>query len=851
MSTVRIIHPASLPPETYRDPLRVALRGGRRSVRWIVPTATLARHLRNELAREGLLVRPSAISTLSALVDELTPQVRVAGAGELRLFIRATLRAWAPPRWSRILARPGLEESLATLVGEMDSAGYSPADLAATADLLRRTWTDAELFLDFYQRLEESLHTRGLVLRSARLAQATGRLFRHGLPGVTHVFLEGFFRFTEPEIALLDALRRHAAVEIVLPDWPGAAPTRAKLTQRGFTEQATDWPIPQPVRTIVAAGSFENEVHEIARRILHARQSGRAFRDLGIIVRRDHPYVPALRTALARFGIPARFFFVPRATASSVFRYAATLVRAASSGWNHEILLDLIRYPESGFAPGPDRDTLDHRLRQALPGAGWLDLLDPPPAAWIALDAVRDASLPPREWATALSAAIPDLAELLALVAEALEESPLPLPAFWEECHAVAAQTDLRDEAQSSDAVAVLDAYEARQWRLPVMFTAGLLEGEFPRHPVEEPLFPDSLRRSLRDFGLTLRTLDDQQLEEKFLFELAVSRATEHAVLTHPRFNRQGEPTLASFGLQDLSAPIEEAGRTILRPTPLEDPAPSPVPQLPPELVAARHATFSPTNIDSYLQCPFQFFGRRTLKLEAPPARVEHRLDALLEGRIVHEVLARWQQDPSLDLDHAFTPVFERLCREHRVEPGLRCELSRVNMRRHLRDFAEHFSPRPGGVPRFESPLEFELAPGVRIRARIDRLDCFPDGSTDVYDFKYSTASGVAQRLKSESPTVQGGLYALGVEHEPGRKVSSFHYVALREQSRTSGWTEPIAIDELKEKARFQTLEAVEGIRSGDIRVEPRNRTTCDYCELRDACRIRAVQSAEGVAAEA
>src|ERR1700722_3439824 len=51
--------------------VRVALRAGScRDVRLLVPTATLAQHLRNELAREGFVFPHSVVQTLNGLIGE-------------------------------------------------------------------------------------------------------------------------------------------------------------------------------------------------------------------------------------------------------------------------------------------------------------------------------------------------------------------------------------------------------------------------------------------------------------------------------------------------------------------------------------------------------------------------------------------------------------------------------------------------------------------------------------------------------------------------------------------------------------------------------------------------------------
>jgi hypothetical protein len=48
---------------------RKALRNGNHAVRLLVPTATMAQHLQNQVAREGFVFAPSLIQTLSHFVE--------------------------------------------------------------------------------------------------------------------------------------------------------------------------------------------------------------------------------------------------------------------------------------------------------------------------------------------------------------------------------------------------------------------------------------------------------------------------------------------------------------------------------------------------------------------------------------------------------------------------------------------------------------------------------------------------------------------------------------------------------------------------------------------------------------
>ena len=143
------------------------------------------------------------------------------------------------------------------------------------------------------------------------------------------------------------------------------------------------------------------------------------------------------------------------------------------------------------------------------------------------------------------------------------------------------------------------------------------------------------------------------------------------------------------------------------------------------DAVARKHRVMRVTAVESYAQCPFQFFGRHTLKLEEPPKRPEDRLDARVQGNIVHQVVAEWQRAPQ-PIVPLFERVFAEICRQEDVAPGYRTESLRVRMRADLERFAGGPGQPAGPGTRIEEPFQFALAESLEIRGRIDRMDCRP-----------------------------------------------------------------------------------------------------------------------------
>ncbi len=814
--------------------------------RIIVPTATMAEHLRHQLARDGRLVRDSQVVTLATLVSEFAATEAQVSPGELQVVIRRTLARFRSRRWQPLLATPGFASTLASLASEIDAAGYSSQDLGATADLLRRMHPDAEEFVRFYQQLETEVRQAGRALRGWRLAAATTRVYREGCPPVAWL-CDGFFTLTEGEIALLDAARRHVPVTITLPDAEPSARACRLLEQRGFEVERCAYLSPTAAislaTTLSTGHSFENEVTRIAAAILACRASGRPYREIGVVVRAAEPYVSALRTACERFGIPARFYFARQMVVTPAFQYVDALAQAAISNWDQRLLLTCVRRGEADL--GGRRDEIDFELQKRIPANGMPNLADlllftPFLETLERLEEQRERSLLPAVWEKLFAAESPGLADLLASVTAILPERAISLTTYWADVRAMAAGTPVREVDRRRDVVHVMDAHEARQWRLPVVFCAGLLEGTFPQHPSEDALFPDLVRRQLNEMGLALRTMADRQAEERFLFTVATTRATAELHLSYPRFDRLGERTLPAFALEKLRA-TEWDSRAILpfvdhqynaaRASRMVDE------RLRMEL-ATRHSAASPSGIETFLKCPFQFFGRYTLRLATAPPEPGERLDALVQGNIVHELLARLSNRGSRTMEELFDEVYERICRERNIPPGYLSEVERLKMLRHLRTFEHDFKPAPGGEPHLEERLAFACGSDLQIKARIDRYDVFPEGTVAAYDYKYSTAANVSKRQDSEQ-YVQGGLYLLGLEELYQLRPRSFHYIALRDSAKKTGWEDQASLREMIHRARTLTREVIGRVRDGEIAVAPLDRELCKYCDFETACRVR------------
>jgi ATP-dependent helicase/DNAse subunit B len=765
--------------------LRDAARMGGAGARLLVPTATLRRHLQNQLAREGCVLRADTVQTLSDFVQPFFGTTAQAPDSVVYLAVEEAVRRLDRAEFRPVALTPGFCASLARSIAEFSSAGCD-------SKRLRASLPEAELaapFLAIYKDVETTLERRDLALRARCLQLAAARIAAEGLGGIRAIWLDGFHALSDPELEVVSALGRHAELSLTLDS--GAAPElRARLARMGFVEQLMPRLRATPVVAVVRAASPEREADEIARRILVQAASGRPLREIGVIVR-PKAYQPILRTAFHRFGIPARFYFDQPLDRHPVTRLLAGAIRAMLGGWDHLETLAVLRLAPR-FAASGAMDSFDFAVREQAPGTGLGALKElaiengaksllPLLGELAALEEWRSFVLLPKDWARRFSTlrnlfspAVPaadtadrELVEMwrgqaaaLRAFDEALGEAALALePAveialepFSNALEAVLRLKPLRPGDARANVVHVLEAHEARQWVLPIVFACGLAERQFPQAHRPDAFFSDEVLRRLRSAGIRVRTAADAEREERALFDSAIARATVLVTLSYPESSGREESKLPS-SLSRRLRPARRGGSGWLRARAFRAHCVSRVRYRARSVllraIEEKTAQVSPTSLESYLQCAFQYFGRHTLKLKTRAPRPDERLDFLAQGTIVHDVLKSWW-DEGGDIAALFEEAFESAVEKLGIPTAYHTERLRNAMRDDLVAFAADTQwPRAGFRSRTEVDLLFPLAEGIRIRGRLDRLDEAGDGRAFVFDYKYSERAKRAQEART------------------------------------------------------------------------------------------------------
>ena len=854
-------------------------------LRLLVPTATLAQHAQNELARQGFVFSGRVIQTLNAFIDDRCGDILQTPKPAFTLIVERAVRSLGRAEFANVLDFPGFVASLSNTIDEFSAAGCDSARLASHVPRGPHAAPLAEAFLAVYREVERELARRNLALRASRIEAAAQRIASGGAGTLRTVWLDGFHALPEPELHLISTLAKHADATIALSDF-AAEGTLESLKKIGFTEERLPSRRARPATILVKAPNLEREAEEIARRILAQAADGRPFREMAVIVRAREPYLPILRSTFARFAIPARFYFPDDLEEHAAVRFLSGAIDAMLSNWDHARTLAALRLAPR-FADSNAMDRFDFDVRERIPNGGLQSLealagdneqLRALIASFAKLEDWRNLALPPRDWAARFQSlrnlfkpprpaepADYDLTLLYRSQSAALDAfdaavdeasrdlspagiaQPVSLADFWTTAKSILRLTPLRVRDGRRNAVQVLSAHEARQWSLPVVFVCGLVERQFPQFHKPDPFFPEAARVRLNAEGIRVRTASGFEREEEALFHAAVSRGSSLAVLSYPEYDARGERNLPSIFLDGLN-PVPEPS-IAARPRPkVEFAPPRRGPISSPALLdylRQKTATFSPSGLESYLQCAFQYFGTKTLRLTTAPKRPERRLNEnyLLQGNIVHDVLKLAYADPP-QVEEVFERAFEEARAELRIPDGYHTERLRNAMLEDLLQFMRNEQwPRAEFVSQSEEKFEFELDPALRIKGRIDRLDRSATGRAYVIDYKYSAAQRTKGRLKDVN-LLQAPLYYLAARQHFGVEPDGVFYIGLKKDVEYVGWTHSgfleseLIPDAWLENARARTLQSATEIRAGRIEVLPANSDSCRFCDCRDVCRV-------------
>jgi ATP-dependent helicase/DNAse subunit B len=526
--------------------------------------------------------------------------------------------------------------------------------------------------------------------------------------------------------------------------------------------------------------------------------------------------------------------------------------------------------------------------------------------------------------------------EALAMAAWIPADEPIPSNAFLRFISAIAEEPD-ESGRQDSVGIAVLGLRECPHLKYPVVFIGGLVEGTFPRLTTRLPF-----TNSLENTRMGTRTLSEILREEQYYFIAALLSAQktvylsapladgEKPLLTSAFFERvrmrtgvslwpDGSPPASrrtaaiqagadirdekictalddipgSLGINDLVERInmERYYRRGVCDSPydgiLSDESIR-------EVLAERYGpehVYSPTSLETYASCPFEYFLNRVINLKELP-EVEPNLSAGDRGTAIHDILStfyrQWRSAGQTRVNPASlvdaTEMILRIATEELDTYSFQSPLwdaTRILMlgNRHtgpgyferflLHETDESDSPLVPSLFEYSfgmgttesddpasSPLPVELVSPdgerkVFIRGRIDRIDLTPDGFFLIYDYKSGSQHPKAKDIEAGT-ALQLPLYLLAFEKiTDNHGIGGGYYTIRREVDRSIVLADSAAKELMVSRPRVSADFAgmirnsqncafayIDGIRNGSFPLPREEKCPNKYCEFKRICRF-------------
>lgn len=536
------------------------------------------------------------------------------------------------------------------------------------------------------------------------------------------------------------------------------------------------------------------------------------------------------------------------------------------------------------------------------------------------------------------AAAMRRCGELLAEVAEAAAAEatgPMPFSEFRQLLLHRMAEEQIHVRDRRADGVNLMSTFEARQWELSAVFVPGLVEREFPSAASEALFVDDAGRRAIqRARAITLPVSGDWARDQRLLFYIAVSRAKARLFLSYPQTDLSGKQLLRSFLLRDLRALLEgqscriverrrsdcvppaelaageddllafthaelsrwperteqralalalyealRAGGATSRAMQASRPLPDQLQQQAAlDLLRLRSTRFSPSALETFAHCPFNYFVSKAMGLQAGPMPAE--LDPLVQGNIAHAVIEEWE---GMGRGRPIGEILDRCFDEKLDGEGIPVSHLSAKIRQEMRRFLDVFEqaerehpqryhtaidPRfielkfgAGGLPPVRMTVD---GAAIEIHGRFDRVESVQAGPHRlglVVDYKYSSSGFSKETLAKieEGRDLQLPVYLIALEEVFGLKPAAAELYPLKanppvrcglyDRSLVGSLTaaapakaavvcEPDEFRALMEKGREWIEKHVRNIRAGVIGVREMPEDDCYQCEFFDLCRV-------------
>ena len=393
-----------------------------------------------------------------------------------------------------------------------------------------------------------------------------------------------------------------------------------------------------------------------------------------------------------------------------------------------------------------------------------------------------------------------------------------------------------------------------------LLLSAGTVTLAWPENEGDRPVVPSPFLEELiplRKAGLLNRGIEKTS-GIQFSLKPEDSRSIpELAKAISLSGNMNNIQDILNAGLEGLSGI-----RSAIEHPPAESTAP---------VVPQRKSEFWVTELDDYLNCPYQYYVRHVLNIE-PLEEVSEDISPLDRGSKVHAILRNfylsWNRAVVPDTRDEAQALLRKLA-DSAFDTEADTFRNRRDKERFLTVMAERFldaeeafwtqGMKPASLEQKIEQYRLVLSTGVEVTlsAKIDRIDVDSTGDYIIVDYK--TGSYPLPKMNIEQDIFQLPVYAImamqqeGARHDmPLRKPIGLAYYDLA--GKTGGGARDVVLfnkdarnDHPMSKPKaspksaedFETIlhqsmdkarTAIEGIIAGDFSAKPRDESKCRYC---------------------
>ncbi|NMB19814.1 MAG: hypothetical protein GX979_03025 [Firmicutes bacterium] len=806
---------------------------------YIVPSYYV-RNFRRSLSQEGV---PAQVTTIPGLVAQILKEGLVSYKEdeiqeELAIWQSVERHATVLNFFGPIAHYPGFKQELKWLFRQLDLGedifGQMPQEGQIELFLLHASYQDV---------LNDKgvLSAAGQIRRSLQLVKET-----RVLPEIRTIRLQGLAELSPLEQELIDHLAKGRVLETSWPDVPASSIEVRKATD--------------PV----------DEVEMIGQALRMDIEAGVPLDKLGVAFPSLGQYLPIVISVFAKLKIPWR---APEVSLRNtpLGKTLLTTLLAELQGW-HKHHLELLTAPGWGFPYGLTAE--EHRsLRLAPPlkglpawrnylgsQSGWnevlgilteatSELVSRPLAAYgLWLEQMLD-ELQPERWVMPQDN-LENWAELvkawdgMQTIARSIRDchwtiSPEQFIWLFE---SLLDSYKIQGRRVFAEQVQMMSIEQLGAYTYDHLYVGGLVEGQFPQ------------RKSAHWLTKSRPNLAASQLYER------LTHGAKNLHLFYPEVDREGKLNLPATilpsekGVSPVLLPEADhqpslfLGRGFLKDDQL-------LKQLQERVL---HEGLTVSQLNSYANCPYQFFCSYVLKL-TPDEEASLELDAREHGNFIHHALqAFWEEylEGPLPLVDDAQGKIEGLLRSEYAKEGVSPSSTRI---RTMRNFIRHDLSlvqrgfRPHYLERRFQGLAIDTPKGpVALRGRIDRIDGNADGAYVLYDYKTGSAPQINSMMEGKDVQIAayllaardilpGGLnvgaayYVIGDRSRKG--IFHADYAKTLDVTRGKNVLDEESFQDQNEKFAEVLQRHIWRILQGEFPIEPVSPRICSFCAFQGICR--------------